>query len=100
VFVLSLCALRPGQDGTWFRELFVSIMREVLPVPMGREAKVETATLAGIEGERMSWPMGKGTSELFLIRRDKTFHALALIHEEGFTPAQIAAWKARFSLVD
>ena len=100
-FVLSLCALRPGQDAAWFRSLLGSIMERATTSRILAEPTRHPASIGGIAGEVLTWSLPGGRSNnIWLIHRDRTFFATALVSDSGFTTEEVTAFQARFTLLD
>nr|MDJ0523124.1 hypothetical protein [Planctomycetota bacterium] len=100
VMLLALCAMQPGQDADWFRNLMAQTAKQRFGAILRSTPSTSETTVAGLTALRQSWPEGANTNDIILVTRDRTFYALFLMRRQGFTPEQIKAITGSFRLLD
>ncbi|MDJ0975636.1 MAG: hypothetical protein QNJ98_14330 [Planctomycetota bacterium] len=100
VMLMALCAMQPGQDGAWFRNVMAQTAKQRFGPLLRSSPTMSKSTLAGLPADRQTWKAGDNTNEMFLLTRDRTFYALFIMHKNGFTAEQVEAIRGAFKLLD
>lgn len=100
IMVIALCAMQPGQDGAWFRNIMANVAKQKFGAILGSSPAASKSTLAGLPADLQTWRAGMNTNEMYLVTRDRTFYAVVFMHKNGFSRQRLDALKSAFRLID
>jgi hypothetical protein len=98
--VLSLCTLEEGQDAEWFREFMNQILVRSFDITGSIVPEPGKSTLAGLPCDRIRWKGMRTALDVYLLVRDRTFHALIVAKDGLLTALNAEEAKQGFRLLD